>query len=49
MRSSDAILVTLTGPSCVIAFTPNNPLFCPENVTNSVAGNERDIFPASNF
>ena len=38
-----------TGPNFESALTPNSPLFCPENVTNSVEGKDKDIFPISSF
>ena len=47
--SIDAIVVTSTGPIFDIAFKPNRPLFCPEKVTNWVAGRDKEIFPASTF
>tara|TARA_A100000164_G_C21894359_1_gene767061 strand:+ start:754 stop:912 length:159 start_codon:yes stop_codon:yes gene_type:complete len=43
------MLVIFTGPSFERAFTPNRPLFWPENVTNSVEGSDSDILPSSNF
>jgi hypothetical protein len=47
--SKEAILVIFTGPSFDNALTPNKPLFFPEKVTNSVEGNDKEIFPISSL